>query len=106
MLLRKRIILLGLTVMLALLVGCAATATSEGTAGYFEDTGLTTAVKAAILQEKTLSSAEINVETFKSVVQLSGFVSSQAEINTAVAVASNVHGVKSVRNSMRLKGQQ
>ena len=102
----KRISLLCVAVMMALAFGCAATATTEGTAGYFEDTGLTTAVKAAILQEKTLSSAEINVETFKGVVQLSGFVSSRDEINTAVEVAGKVHGVKSVRNSMRVKGQQ
>ena len=64
------------------------------------------AVKTAILQEKTLSSAEINVETFKGIVQLSGFVSSVAQTETAVAVARNVNGVKSVRNDMRIKGQQ
>jgi osmotically-inducible protein OsmY len=106
MAIRKCILLLCLTIMMSFAFGCAATATSEGTAGYFDDTGLTTAVKAAILQEKTLSSAEINVETFKSVVQLSGFVSSREQINTAVEVASQVHGVKSVRNDMHVKGQQ
>jgi len=102
----KKISLFCLAILLATALGCAATSTSEGTAGYFEDTGLTTAVKAAILQEQTLSSAEINVETFKGVVQLSGFVSSVAQTNTAVAVARNVNGVKSVRNDMRIKGQQ
>lgn len=102
----RKISLLCLTILLATALGCAATSTSEGTAGYFEDTGLTTAVKTAILQEKSLSSAEINVETFKGVVQLSGFVGSVAQTNTAVAVARNVNGVKSVHNDMRIKGQQ
>jgi osmotically-inducible protein OsmY len=50
-----------------------------------------------------LKSAEINVETFKGVVQLSGFVNSQADINKAVEVARGVKGVKSVKNDMRLK---
>jgi osmotically-inducible protein OsmY len=62
-------------------------------------------VKAAVFGEPSLKSAEINVETFKGVVQLSGFVSSQADINKAVAVARSVQGVKSVKNDMRLKGQ-
>jgi osmotically-inducible protein OsmY len=50
-----------------------------------------------------LSSAEINVETFKGVVQLSGFVNSSADITKAVEVASGVGGVKSVKNDMQLK---
>jgi osmotically-inducible protein OsmY len=58
---------------------------------------------AAILGESTLKSAEINVETFKGVVQLSGFVSSQAAINKAVEVTRAVSGVKSVKNDMRIK---
>jgi osmotically-inducible protein OsmY len=63
-------------------------------------------VKAAVFSEPSLKSAEINVETFKGVVQLSGFVSSRADINKAVEVARSVQGVESVKNDMRLKGQQ
>ncbi len=50
-----------------------------------------------------MKSAEINVETFKGVVQLSGFVSSQLDIDKAIEVARSVGGVKSVNNDMRLK---
>ena len=64
---------------------------------------ITTKVKAALLDEPPVKSAEINVETFKGVVQLSGFVSSAAAESTAVAVARKVAGVKSVKNDMRLK---
>ena len=60
-------------------------------------------MKAAIFDEPTLKSAEINVETFKGVVQLSGFVSSQASIDKAVEIARQVNGVKSVKNDMQLK---
>src|SRR5690348_835622 len=90
-------------ILLASLLGCAGTSTKEGTGEYVDDTVITTKVKAAIFDEPSLKSAEINVETFKGVVQLSGFVRSSANESTAVEVARNVAGVKSVKNDMRLK---
>ena len=84
-------------------LGCASTAKQEGSGEYVDDTVITTKVKAAIFNEPSLKSAEINVETFKGVVQLSGFVTSQAAENKAVEVARTVGGVKSVKNDMRLK---
>jgi osmotically-inducible protein OsmY len=90
-------------IFLVALVGCASTAKQEGTGEYFDDTVITTKVKAAIFNEPDLKSTEINVETFKGVVQLGGFVSSQAGIDKAVQVARSVKGVASVKNDMRLK---
>ncbi|AEI99933.1 transport-associated protein [Nitrosomonas sp. Is79A3] len=92
-----------LIALMAFLLGCASTSKQEGTGEYFDDTVVTTKVKAAILNEPSLKSAEINVETFKGVVQLSGFVNSQVDINKAVEVVSRVNGVKSVKNDMRVK---
>jgi osmotically-inducible protein OsmY len=89
--------------MLTAVVGCAGTATHESTAQYVDDSVITTSVKAAILKEPTLKVAEINVETFKGVVQLSGFVRSEDNIATAVKVARGIDGVRSVKNDMRLK---
>ena len=89
--------------LLAAVVGCASTNKQEGTGEYVDDSVITTKVKAAILNEPTLKVAEINVETFKGVVQLSGFVRSQANMNEAVALARRVDGVKSVKDDMRLK---
>jgi osmotically-inducible protein OsmY len=60
-------------------------------------------VKAAILGEPGLKSSEINVETFKGVVQLSAFVSSREDISTATKVTRAVNGVTSVKNDMHLK---
>ena len=93
-------------VLLASLLGCAATSKQEGTGEYVDDSVITAKVKAAVLNEPSLKSSEINVETFKGTVQLSGFVNSQADINKAVEVARGVGGVKSVKNDMRVKGQQ
>lgn len=83
--------------------GCASTEKHEGTGEYVDDSVITTKVKAAIFNEPTLKSAEINVETFKDVVQLSGFVNSRDDINKAIEIARSVKGVESVKNDMRLK---
>jgi osmotically-inducible protein OsmY len=87
----------------ASLIGCASTPKSEGTGEYVDDSVITGKVKAAILEEPSLKSSEINVETFKGVVQLSGFVSSQDKVETAIATAGHVKGVASVKNDMLLK---
>lgn len=92
-----------LALTLITVMGCASTSKHEGTGEYIDDSVITTKVKAAILDEPTLKVAEINVETFKGVVQLSGFVNSQADINKAVEVARGVRGVSSVKNDMRVK---
>lgn len=85
------------------MLGCASTSKTEGTGEYIDDSVITTKVKTAIFNEPALKSAEINVETFKGTVQLSGFVSSQADISRAVEVAKTVKGVKSIKNSMHVK---
>jgi hyperosmotically inducible protein len=85
--------------------GCASTKTSEGTGEYFDDSWITTRVKATILNEPTLKSSEINVETFKGEVQLSGFVSSEDNIRKAVTLTKEVKGVKTVKNDMRVRGR-
>ena len=100
---RNRFTIFFLVIFLASLLGCASTGKQEGAGEYVDDTVITTRVKAAIFNEPSLKSAEINVETFKGVVQLSGFVSSRANIDKAVQVARSVPGVVSVRNAMRVK---
>lgn len=95
--------MLAVAMLLALFVGCASTESSSGTGEYIDDTVITTKVKTAIFNESTLKSSEINVETYKGVVQLSGFVNSREDIDTAVRVAREVKGVKSVTNDMELR---
>ena len=85
------------------MVGCASTPKQEGTGQYFDDSAITAKVKAAIFADADLKVAEINVETFKGIVQLSGFVRSRADELKAVQVARGVGGVKSVKDEMSLK---
>jgi len=99
----KTISAIFLAVVLATTLGCAPTPTREGTGEYVDDSVITTKVKTAIFAEPSLKSMEINVETFKGTVQLSGFVKYQADISKAGTVARGVHGVQSVKNDLRLK---
>ena len=95
--------LLMAAVMAITLSACAPTATQEGTGGYIDDTVVTTKVKAQLLNDDSLKSTEINVETFKGKEQLSGFVSSPQMANRAVTITRSVEGVKSVVNNMQIK---
>lgn len=99
----RRLMLASIVLSAATLAACASTRTSEGSGEYVDDSVLTGRVKAAILADPLLKSAEINVETFKGRVQLSGFVNSQSDINHATTMVRAMKGVTSVANDMRLK---
>ncbi|CDG85692.1 BON domain-containing protein [Janthinobacterium agaricidamnosum] len=90
-------------VLLLSVAACASTATREGTGEYVDDTVITAKVKAALVDDPQLKAREINVETFKGTVQLSGFVSSRDDISKAVALTRGIKGVTSVKNSMVVK---
>jgi osmotically-inducible protein OsmY len=92
-----------LAISLITVAGCASTPRHEGTGEYVDDSVITTKVKAMLFDEPNLRSGQINVETFKAVVQLSGFVSTRADMERAMEVARSVKGVESVKNDMRLK---
>jgi osmotically-inducible protein OsmY len=89
--------------VMAVIAGCAGSWTQESTGEYFDDSTITAKVKAAILGDPELKVWQINVETFKGVVQLSGFVNSPQVVTRAVEVARGVSGVKSVTNYLLVK---
>jgi osmotically-inducible protein OsmY len=84
-------------------LGCASTPTRESTGEYVDDSVITTKVKAAIFNEPSLKVFQINVETFKGEVQLSGSVDSAQIVSRAGEVARSVGGVKSVKNNLIVK---
>ena len=87
---------------LAQLPGCAGTAAERSTGAIVDDAAITAKVKTALIQEPAVSAMDINVNTYRGVVQLSGFVETEAQANRAVETASNVAGVRSVDNDMRV----
>jgi len=83
--------------------GCASTPTQSSIGEVIDDTVITTRVKTAFFNDPDLKVLEINVETFKGSVQLSGFVATRAEVTRAGVLARNVDGVQSVRNDILIK---
>ena len=92
-----------LAALLFTLAGCGGTPTRESTGEYFDDTALTAKVKSVLLADPEVSGLRVNVETFKGVVQLSGFAKSQAESQRAEQLARDIKGVKAVRNDIALR---
>jgi osmotically-inducible protein OsmY len=84
-------------------VGCASTSSRESAGEYVDDVAITAKVKAAFVNDPTVKATEINVETFKGDVQLSGFVAQPADAQKAVEIARGVKGVTSVKNDIRVK---
>ena len=89
--------------LIAVFLGCASTRTQEGTGEYIDDSAITAKVKAEILNDSSLKVFQINVETFKGEVQLSGFVDTAEKVKKAGEIARGVKGVRSVKNSLIVK---
>ena len=100
---QKTILAFFVALFMASLAGCASTEKHSSAAEYIDDAVITTKVKAALFGDPDLSAAEINVETSNGEVQLSGFVSTKAQIAEAVKTARTVDGVRKVKNSLQLK---
>lgn len=99
----KRLSAVFLVASMVSVLGCATQSEPQSAGAYMGDAWVTTQVKSAILNEPSLKVAQINVETYKSVVQLSGFVDNAASQAKAVEVARSVKGVTDVKNDMRLR---
>lgn len=99
--------ILAVAVMTALtltgLSACSPTPTRSSAGEYIDDTTITTRVKLALANDPSVKASQVNVETYRGVVQLSGFVDSEANIKRAAEVARAVPGVQSVRNDLRIK---
>ena len=89
--------------LIATFVSCASTPKQESTGEYVDDSVITTKVKSLIAADDFLKSFQISVETYKGIVQLSGFVSSQNLVDKAGEIARSVKGVKSVKNHLKVK---
>jgi osmotically-inducible protein OsmY len=91
------------TLVALALTACASTPKKQGSGEYVDDVVLTTKVKASLLKDPDVSGFAVKVETFKGIVQLSGFVDNAAERDRAVELARRVAGVKDVQDSILLR---
>ena len=92
-----------LLTLIGTLAACASTRTQESTGEYVDDSVITTKVKSLLAGDDFLKSFQIGVETYKGVVQLSGFVNTKEASNKATQIAGGVKGVKSVKNDLVVK---
>ena len=89
--------------LIAALLACASTPKHESTGQYVDDSAITTKVKSLLANDDFFKSFQISVETYKGIVQLSGFVNTQQAVDKAGEIARSVEGVKSVKNDLILK---
>jgi osmotically-inducible protein OsmY len=83
--------------------GCAATATRQSTGEYVDDAAITAKVKAAFVKDPLVKALDVKVDTYKSVVQLNGFVETEQQKEQAQRLAASVPGVASVTNNIAIK---
>jgi osmotically-inducible protein OsmY len=86
--------------------GCAGTATRESTGEYIDDATMTTKVKAAFVKDPVVKAIDVKVDSFKGVVQLSGFVDTAEQKARAEQIAAGITGVTSVKNNISVKAHQ
>jgi hyperosmotically inducible periplasmic protein len=86
------------------LSGCASDSSKRSAGQFGSDAALTSKVKTAIASDAGLGSASaINVQSYRGVVQLSGFVDSQDKVDRAAKAARAVEGVRTVENNIRVR---
>ncbi|MGQ7848024.1 BON domain-containing protein [Granulosicoccus sp. 3-233] len=89
--------------VLATVTACTASPTRESTGEFVDNTVVTAKVKSALAKDSLGTLVDVEVETFRDVVQLSGFVDSEEDKARAEELASAVEGVGSVENSLIVK---
>ena len=94
---------LGSAAVLSLPMGCAGTATRQSTGEYVDDAATTAKVKTALIRDEIVKARQVEVETFRGNVQLSGFVDSAEHKARAVEIARAVEGVTQVTDNMTVK---
>ncbi|HEX7374966.1 MAG TPA: BON domain-containing protein [Steroidobacteraceae bacterium] len=92
--------------MALIVAGCSATRTQEAAGEVIDDSVLTAKVKARLIDDPVTKAGQINVETYRGVVQLGGFVDNDRQKAEASKVAGSVTGVKEVRNDLRVSSPQ
>ena len=84
-------------------VACAPTRTRESAGEVIDDTTITAKVKAELIRDPDTKAHQINVETYRGTVQLSGFVDNAKARNRAVQIARDTKGVHEVKNSLEIR---
>jgi len=100
---RNVLVALAMVAAVPAMTACSATSQRESTGEYIDSSVVSAKVRTAIAKDEKLSIFDIDVTTYRNVVQLSGFVDSMELKNRATTVAKGVEGVREVRNNIEIK---
>jgi osmotically-inducible protein OsmY len=95
--------LLVVTLLPLTITGCASSPTRASTGEYIDDSTITTKITAKYAKDPVVSAMQVNVETYKGVVQLSGFVNHEHAKMRAEEIARGTAGVTKVQNNIIVK---
>ena len=84
------------------LAGCASEPTSRSTGKVFDDAAITAKVKTALARDREVPAHDVNVTTYRGMVELSGFVENEHVAQKAADIARNVDGVRQVYNDLHI----
>lgn len=85
--------------------GCAGSSTSQSTGEYLDDSAITAKVKTELIRDPVVKARQVEVETYKGHVQLSGFVDTDEQKARAAQIAQTVSGVREVKNDLTVKSE-
>jgi hyperosmotically inducible periplasmic protein len=83
--------------------GCAGTTTRQSTGEFVDDSAITAKVKTELIRDPVVKARQVEVETFKGIVQLSGFVDTDEQRSRAAQLARSVTGVRDIKNNITVK---
>ncbi len=87
----------------SLIAGCSSTPSQQSTGEAIDDGVVTARVKAKLIEDPVTKAHQINVDTFKGTVQLSGFVETEQARSRALQIAREVNGVKQVKDALQIR---
>lgn len=99
----KAVLILAAVMGTSLMAACSSTPTQQSTGQAIDDGVVTAKVKAKLIEDPVTKAHQINVDTFKGTVQLSGFVESDQARTRALQLARDVDGVKSVKDALQVR---
>jgi osmotically-inducible protein OsmY len=96
-------LLLAATLASTMMIGCSSTPQQQSTGQAIDDGVVTAKVKAKLIEDPVTKAHQINVETFKGSVQLSGFVETEQARSRALQLAKDTAGVKNVKDALEVR---
>jgi osmotically-inducible protein OsmY len=91
--------------MTAMLISCSSTESRESTGQYVDNSIISGKIKSKLISDSIAGGSSIDVESYKGIVILSGFVQTKSEKERALELARKTKGVKEVKDALYVKNE-